>query len=222
LDILVSELNDVIESKDLCSDRIQSLKDKFPRGGAMGLLESNPELVDKFANMSHKFLMLGYVAPMNVLWTYHFINERHELAMPLWEKYIKTCPQIMFQKVCQTARSTCNPDLAQRLIHLLENASTVTDGARGIAYSCLLDVLTQRKEYSKAVEAVKAGLKNGISIEVVNRTALKRLKEGLESTTNETFPFEIPKKPAAKQDVAVDDVSFCPLENGTQAIQVSN
>lgn len=38
--------------------------------------------------------------------TYHFIGGRHDLAAPLWDKYVKTCPQIMFQKVCQTARAT--------------------------------------------------------------------------------------------------------------------
>jgi len=134
------------------------------------------------------------VAPMNVLWTYHFIGGRHELATPLWDKYVKTCPQIMFQKVCQTARATLNPDLAQRLVNLLENAVTVTVGARGIAYSCLLDVLTARKEYVRGVQAVKEALESGIKIDDINRTALKRLKEGLEETTDQTFPFPIPKK----------------------------
>ena len=99
LEVLTAELDEVISSKDFTEERVQSLKDKFPRGGAMGLLESNPELVDAYTSLAHKFLILGYVAPMNVLWTYHFIGGRHELATPLWDKYVKTCPQIMFQKV---------------------------------------------------------------------------------------------------------------------------
>ena len=93
---------------------VQSVKDKFPRGGAMGLLESDPQLVDDFTNLAYKFAKLGYIAPMNVLWTYHFIGGRHDIATPLWQEYVQSCPQIMFQKVCQTARSTCNADLAQR------------------------------------------------------------------------------------------------------------
>ena len=219
LEVLTAELDEVISSKDFTEERVQSLKDKFPRGGAMVLLESNPELVDAYTSLAHKFLILGYVAPMNVLWTYHFIGGRHELATPLWDKYVKTCPQIMFQKVrfrrnsteedvdcgcilklnrlpqvCQTARATLNPDLAQRLVNLLENAVTVTVGARGIAYSCLLDVLTARKEYVRGVQAVKEALESGIKIDDINRTALKRLKEGLEETTDQTFPFPIPKK----------------------------
>lgn len=210
--MLTAELDEVISSKDFTEERVQSLKDKFPRGGAMGLLESNPELVDSYTSLAHKFLILGYVAPMNVLWTYHFIGGRHDLAAPLWDKYVKTCPQIMFQKVCQTARATSNPDLAHRLVHLLENAVTVTVGARGIAYSCLLDVLTARKEYVRGVQAVKEALESGIKIDDINRTALKRLKEGLEETTDQTFPFQIPKKinndkGASKMKEILDDAA---------------
>ena len=81
-----------------------------------------------------------------------------------------------------------------RLVNVLEDASTVTMGARGIAYSCLIDVLTEQKNYIAGVHALKQGLNTGITLEDVNRTALKRLKQGLEETTNESFPYEIPKK----------------------------
>ena len=158
----------------------------------MGLLESDPNLVKPYTRLALKFVELGYIAPVNVLWTYHFINGRHDLALPLWNRYVKTCPQIMFQKVCQTARATSNQDLAQRLVHLLENA-TVTNGARGIAYSCLLDVLTQNEDFVQGVEFLEQGLQSGIKLEDVNRTALKRLKEGLEKEKIE-FPYDIPKK----------------------------
>jgi len=197
LHMLQNEVDDIIsngETHEVDPSNIQSVKDKFPRGGAMGLLESDPQLVESFTTLAYKFARLGYIAPMNVLWTYHFIGGRHDIATPLWQDYVQGCPQIMFQKVCQTARSTCNADLAQRLVNVLEDASTVTMGARGIAYSCLIDVLTQQQSYIAGVDAVKKGLKTGIKLEDVNRTALKRLKQGLEETTNEVFPFEIPKK----------------------------
>ena len=102
------------KTREVDPSNIQSVKDKFPRGGAMGLLESDPQLVESFTTLSYKFAELGYIAPMNVLWTYHFIGGRHDIATPLWQEYVQGCPQIMFQKVCQTARSTCNADLAQR------------------------------------------------------------------------------------------------------------
>lgn len=194
LHLLILELEEALNSNDLDDEKLQVLKDKFPRGGAMGLLESDPNLIEPYTRLALKFVDLGYIAPVNVLWTYHFINGRHDLALPLWNKYVKTCPQIMFQKVCQTARATSNQDLAERLVHLLENAA-VTNGARGIAYSCLLDVLTQNEDYIKGVESLEQGLKSGIKLEDFNRTALKRLKECLEKEDVD-FPYDIPKKSA--------------------------
>ena len=193
LDKLILELDQALAApEDISDEKIQVLKDKFPRGGAMGLLESNPALVKPYTKLALQFVDLGYVAPVNVLWTYHFINGRHDLAQPLWDKHVRTCPQIMFQKVCQTARSTSNVDLAERLVILLENA-VVTNGARGIAYSCLLDVLTQNKHYSKGLVSLDEGLKSGISLDDFNRTALRRLKEGVEEQGID-FPHEIPQK----------------------------
>ena len=132
LDSLEKELN-LVADKSKDDEQVQILKEKFPRGGAMGLLESNPHLVEQYTRLANKFLEFGFVAPINVLWTYHFINGRYDVAAPLWEAHVKTCPQIMFQKVCQTARTTGNSELAWRLVDLLHNA-TVTQGARGIAY----------------------------------------------------------------------------------------
>merc|ERR1712018_778606 len=197
LDIMIKELDERIHEKSLTSnvneEKLQTLKEKFPRGGAMGLLEANPHLVEPYTQLALKFVELGYVAPVNVLWTYHFISGRHDLAEPLWNKYVRSCPQIMFQKVCQTARATANVDLAERLVVLLENA-VVTNGARGIAYSCLLDVLTQNRDYARGVKSLEIGLNSGIKLEDMNRTALRRLKDGFEDLGIGEFPYDIPKK----------------------------
>ena len=135
-----------------------------------------------------------------------FISGRHDLAEPLWNKYVRSCPQIMFQKVCQTARATANVDLAERLVVLLENA-VVTNGARGIAYSCLLDVLTQNRDYARGVKSLEVGLNSGIKLEDMNRTALRRLKDGFEDQGGE-FPYDIPKKNnGAFEDQEADEIT---------------
>ena len=36
---------------------------------------------------------------MNVLWTYHFIHGNPEVAEPIWQNFVKSSNQIMFQKV---------------------------------------------------------------------------------------------------------------------------
>ena len=191
LDALEREL-DVVMASNKDEEQVQVLKEKFPRGGAMGLLESNPKLVVQYTRLAHKFLEFGFVAPINVLWTYHFINGRYDAAAPLWEAHVKSCPQIMFQKVCQTARSTGNSELAWRLVDLLHTA-TVTQGARGIAYSCLIDVLTQQGSFAEGCDALKSALNNGVHLSDINRTALRRLKEGVEEE-GLLFPYDIPKK----------------------------
>ena len=95
----------------------------FFRGGAMGLLESDPSLIPVYVRVADKFVNhFNYAAPMNVLWTYYFISGQHDKALPLWNSHVKDSPQIMFQKVCQTARSTGNADLASRLVDLLKDA----------------------------------------------------------------------------------------------------
>jgi len=198
LQVLIIELDEA-SSQGIDDEKLQILKDKFPRGGAMGLLESNPALVVPYTEMALKFVNFGYVAPVNVLWTYHFINGRHDLAQPLWDQFVRTCPQIMFQKVCQTARSTANIDLAERLVKLLEDA-VVTNGARGIAYSCLLDVLTRNKDFSRGLSCVNEGLQSGILLEDINRTALKRLKEGVEAMGVD-FPYQVPQKSSTASSI---------------------
>ena len=68
----------------------------------MGLLDNHPELLEKFTVLAEGFAKTGYVAPMNVLWTYHFINENSVVADSIWENYVKGSNQIMFQKVQYT------------------------------------------------------------------------------------------------------------------------
>lgn len=107
--------NDLDSARGGAGRDIEGVKDRFPRGGAMGLLESHPELIDRYSALAHRFVNHGYLAPMNVLWTYYFINGMREEAMGVWERYVKDCPQIMFQKVCQTARSRNSLPVSQCL-----------------------------------------------------------------------------------------------------------
>ncbi len=78
LRMLEADLDSVLLMANPAEEDVQSLKDRFPRGGAMGLLEGNAELVDDYARLAGKFVHLGYVAPVNVLWTYYFINAQHD------------------------------------------------------------------------------------------------------------------------------------------------
>jgi len=191
LDILVADLDMATANGD--TQMMSLIQDRFPRGGAMGLLDNHPELLDKFTVLAEGFAKTGYVAPMNVLWTYHFINENTATADSIWENYVKGSNQIMFQKVCQVARSTGNLSLAFGLVNKLADADQVTRGARGIAYSCLLDCLCSKEDHQQGWTVLQDALSRGVELEDVNRTALIRLKSGLEAE-GQPFPYTIPPK----------------------------
>ena len=179
------------------AELINVVKDKFPRGGAMGLLDTHPELLDRYTTLATKFASIDYVAPMNVLWTYHFIHGNMDIASNIWQHHVKSSNQIMFQKVCQVARATGNIDLAFGLVRHLGEADQVTSGARGIAYSCLLDCLCASNEHQKGWVALKEALEKKVALEDINRTALVRLKQGLEDE-GQIFPYSIPPKNTKK------------------------
>jgi len=195
LEVLVKDLETAISSNN--AELINVVKDKFPRGGAMGLLDTHPELLDRYTTLATKFASIDYVAPMNVLWTYHFIHGNMDIASNIWQHHVKSSNQIMFQKVCQVARATGNIDLAFGLVRHLGEADQVTSGARGIAYSCLLDCLCASNEHQKGWAALKEALEKKVALEDINRTALVRLKQGLEDE-GQIFPYSIPPKNTKK------------------------
>merc|ERR1712032_172747 len=195
LEVLVQDLALAARSGD--PEQLAAVKDRFPRGGAMGLLDSHPELLDRYTGLAQQFAAIDYVAPMNVLWTYHFIHGNPEVAEPIWQNFVKSSNQIMFQKVCQVARATGDIEMAFSLVNHLGEAAQVTSGARGIAYSCLLDCLYAGNEHRKGWEALQEALRANVALEDINRTALVRLKQGLEES-GERFPYQIPPKNAKK------------------------
>ena len=205
LEVLIADLDQAIVTNDPAQMNV--IKDQFPRGGAMGLLDTYPELLDRYTTLAVKFATIDYVAPMNVLWTYHFINGNAEIAESIWQNYVKNSNQIMFQKVCQVARSTGNIDLAFGLVRHLADASQVTSGARGIAYSCLLDTLCANKRHKEAYSALREALSHNVTIEDINRTALVRLKQGMEEE-GDHFPIHIPPKHQVRKEFSEGGLSL--------------
>uniref|UniRef100_A0A0K2V6Y4 PROP1-like PPR domain-containing protein n=1 Tax=Lepeophtheirus salmonis TaxID=72036 RepID=A0A0K2V6Y4_LEPSM len=197
LDCLQKELDCATE------ETMESVRDKFPRGGAMGLLESEPALLVKYKKLAEGYVKTGYVAPMNVLWTYFFITGNYSEAQSIWDEYLAPSSQIMFQKVCQTARSKNDVDLATKLVELLHNAK-VSPRAQGIAYSCLLDVYSQKGDFQKGFDTFNSCLDSGVKLEDINRTALLRLKSGLVKAGIKCS-ISIPKKSASNNHEEDED-----------------
>ncbi|XP_055917516.1 leucine-rich PPR motif-containing protein, mitochondrial [Eupeodes corollae] len=185
-------------------EEISAAADKFPRGGSLGILETCPELLPKFEELAKAYADKKHVAPMNVLWVYHSIHKNEAPAKEIWEKYLVHEPRLMFQRILQIARQNNDEKQAEDLINQLKS-SKITGGAVGNAYSCLLDIQCAKSEFDKGLETLNTALKSG-PIDHINRTALIRLKEGLEAS-GKKFPHTIPDKKIEKSSDPVSSSS---------------
>ncbi|EFA01919.1 leucine-rich PPR motif-containing protein, mitochondrial [Tribolium castaneum] len=180
--------NEIDNAKD---EDLKAIEEKFPRGGAYGILERHPQLLEKYENLAVKYAQRGIVAPMNVLWTNYFIVGNEPKAEQIWNTYLKGAPRIMFQRIVHAARETQDENLIKKLIKHLKN-SNVTEGAVGNAYSCLLDVLVAKNNTEEVVLAFELALKDA-GLNHLNRTAILRVKEVYEKL-GKPFDYAIPPK----------------------------
>ncbi|EDV30832.1 uncharacterized protein Dana_GF14846 [Drosophila ananassae] len=171
--------------------------EKFPRGGAVGILDKHPELVPQYQSLAEKFAAHNQLGPMNVLWM-HLISSGQEAASKqIWDKHLSNAPRLMFQRVLQTAREQQDEKLASVVISQLRD-SKISEGAIGNAYSCLIDIQTTKGNADKALDVLANAVKD-VSLENINRTALLRLKQAVEEKSQK-FPYTIPEKRTKAED----------------------
>ncbi|XP_069704273.1 leucine-rich PPR motif-containing protein, mitochondrial [Periplaneta americana] len=172
---------------------LENLTEKFPRGGAIGILTNHPELHEDYEQMALKYASRGITSPINVLWMHLFVQGKEDAAKKLWDEYLVHTPRVMFQYVLQEARNKQDESIPRKLLSFL-HGTAVSEGAKGNAYSCLVDILVSSKKYDDALLVVKEALED-VCLENMNRTALTRLQAGL-LEQGKTFPFKIPPKNA--------------------------
>ena len=145
--------------------------------------------------VAEKYAEKGVLAPMNVLWMHHFVLNNVEASDKIWNKHIKESPRLMFQRVMHEARDKQDVQMVERLIEVLRTTK-LTKGAIGNAYSCLIDVHAAKEQFEDAYKVVQRAVKEvDGDLECINRTALLRVKEGLEKKGSiQKFEFEIPRK----------------------------
>lgn len=97
----------------------------------------------------------------------------------------------MFQKILQIVRQNKDDVMAKKLVNYLKD-STITNGALGNAYSCLLDVLITEGKYEEAIEMFEKAIEK-VPIDKFNRTAVLRVKEVYERQ-RKVFTHNIPPK----------------------------
>ena len=178
-------------------EQIKKADEEFPRGGSIGIIEDNPEYVEKFQKVAEKYAAKKILGPANVLWMHYFIN-KDPRAEEIFNKYLTSAPRLMFQRVIQIGRRNNDDVLVLNLVNKL-NAAKVSEGAIGNAYSCLIDIYASKNDAEACLKTVNDCVK-AVCFENVNRTALLRAKECVE-TAGLKFPHTIPEKKAfEKQD----------------------
>lgn len=180
-------------------EQIKDAGEKFPRGGAVGILDALPECSGKFEEIAVKYAKKGLLGPMNVLWMHHFIKNETEIADRLWKEHLSSAPRLMFQRIVHLGRESQDTDLIQRLINLLKTAK-VSEGALGNAYSCLLDIQSNKSDFDSALKSLDEAIKD-VCLENINKTALMRIKEGVEKS-GKNFPHTIPSKSGNNKNTA--------------------
>lgn len=131
---------------------------------------------------------------MNVMWMHYFVLNNVEASNKIWSTYIKESPRLMFQRVIHDAREKQDAEMMVRLIDTLKTTK-LTKGALGNAYSGLIDVLSSKEQFEEAYKVLKRAVSEVDGVESINRTALLRVKEGLEKTKSaQKFEYEIPRK----------------------------
>lgn len=186
----MKKLEDTAESIK-SKEEAEEIVKHFPIGGASGILSKHPEMHDRYKKIAEKYVKYDLVAPMNALWTFHFMANNEEQAKEIWDKYLTNSPRVMFQKIIQHARETNDDAMVRRLIEQLKD-SKVSENGMGIIYSCLLDALLSKGHAEQALEALKDGLKV-ICLEHFNRSALRRLKDSATAAGHD-FPYTIPER----------------------------
>ncbi|XP_055641196.1 leucine-rich PPR motif-containing protein, mitochondrial [Toxorhynchites rutilus septentrionalis] len=167
----------------------------FPVGGASGILVNHPELHERYRTLAERYIQWDILSPMNALWAHHFLAGEDEQAKQIWDKYLSNCPRVMFQRIIKKARETQDDEIVRRLIVQLKD-SKISENGIGVIYSCLIDTLVTKGQVEQGLEALNEALKS-ICLENVNRSALKRLKDGLVAAGKD-FPHKIPDRSEKK------------------------
>ncbi|KAK7057041.1 hypothetical protein SK128_001374 [Halocaridina rubra] len=175
------------------------LKSRFPAGGIMGILERERDALSKVKVLVEKLASRGITSPANCLWMHFFSEGSYAEAKEVYDRYLTNSKGevLMFGNICKKARETNNTEVPSQLIEILNSRPDTSANAKGIVYSCWMDVLSATERYDEALSVLEKGLKD-ISLENLNTTALKRVKDGL-AASNKTFPYTIPVKVKQEQ-----------------------
>lgn len=104
----------------------------------------------------------------------------------------------MFHRIVQIAREKEDTALIEKLISLLKNATAISEGAIGNAYSALIDIQCTKENVPALLDSMKKAI-DSVCLENINATALNRAKQTVEKA-GQKFPYKLPEKKTKKQE----------------------
>lgn len=132
----------------------------------------------------------GVYSPINIVWMHHIEKGELDAADRIMKNYLSNSPRIMFGHTTKLARERNDENVAKNLLIALKD-SKLSEKAWGTVHSCLIDVYCSQEKYDDALKAVDNAI-NDVSLENINRTALRRVKDGIEKG-GKKFPYKIPE-----------------------------
>lgn len=131
----------------------------------------------------------------------HIENGKLDSAERIMKSYLIDSPKLMFNHTLKLARERKDENIVKNLLNALKDTK-VSEGGFGAVHSCLIDVLCLQGKFDEAQQAVDNAIKD-VCLENINRTALEKVKVGLE-LAGKQFPHKIPDR---KKSNAVDSSS---------------
>lgn len=160
LDTLLNDIK-AKSGHTLDEEQLKALRLTFPRGGILGILEKNPNVLPKCEcalwydgitenvqfllfytgqEIASEYVKLGVYGPVNSLWCYYLNSGNLTEAQSTWETLKASPIAIGFQPVCRHIRQHQDVALAETLINMLVSGASVKPSALAIAYSAWIDV----------------------------------------------------------------------------------
>lgn len=169
----------------------ETLVKQFPKSNALNIIIRDDNLADKCEEIAKILAAKDQILPVNLMWMEYIINGQDSRADALWQQHLHEVKFIKFRRLLQYAFVENKPGIIKKLISYLEQNKNITPEALGNAYSRLISVHLNRKDYETAKTCLGDAVGKGLHLKHINSNILKSLKAGCQDA-NITYEFETP------------------------------
>lgn len=127
--------------------------------------------------MAQQYAAKGLIAPINVLWMYHFVAGNDDEAQKIFDEYLKKEPAILSKHILMTAKEKQDYNLAKKLVTVV-STSGISDVAKGAIYSGLIDIYSACGMFDEALSTIEQAEKS-IGIAHIYEHCFRRVDAGL-------------------------------------------